>query len=435
MKGKILYLVILSGLTSLSVAAQGPASRSCNTVDPPVSHWSADFKLGPGYSSTHDIDFNVGGAAEYSVNPFFGFGFEGLYAIRQDALDVLGYGSLNLSNLTAPFRTGYWKRTNIFAEAGGGLRWAGSGSMLILAGLSSEYNLNDALALEMGGDLLYGLDKGINLTVGLRYKFGVSWTKHARNISMNEYRPQPSPIIIHQTVWVDASNASLKRLEKLEKSNTDLLLSLQATEESLKNYRELFASQDSSKAATKAVDKPSTKPGIVIFPPVTLAPTPITAASVGMVSSDSLQITSKSGNGEKLPANAGSSRVNAAHQPPQLKVANVVTGTMNPVEFLSASSQMTPDSKLILDEMASTLLSKEWKNMTIVGNTDNQGNPQNNKILSLKRAVIVKNYLISKGLPSKKLKVRGDGGTHPINTNKTPLGRRLNRRVDFILEN
>lgn len=121
--------------------------------------------------------------------------------------------------------------------------------------------------------------------------------------------------------------------------------------------------------------------------------------------------------------------------PPQLKVANAVTGTINPVEFLSGSTQLTSDSKLILNEMASILSTVDWESLTIIGNTDNQGNPTDNKILSLKRATIVRSYLISKGLPFRKLKVRGDGGSNPIDSNKTPLGRRLNRRIDFTLEN
>lgn len=269
----LLVAVLTPSVFSPSVLAQGPAGRSCNTIDPPVSHWSAEVKIGPSYTSTGGVDVNVGGSVEYSVNPFAGFGFQTLFGIRQNTLDLLGFGSLNLSNLTAPFRTDFWKRTNVFGIAGGGLRQDGIDfrmtSMLLLTGLDGEYNLNDALAFEVGGDLLYGLEKNIHVNVGLRYKFGVSSMKHAHNISMNEYRPQPSPIIIRQIVWADYNAASLKRLEVLEASNAELKLSLQNTESKINSYMELLAIQKASKDATKAVTKSNSKPAFtVVLPPL-----------------------------------------------------------------------------------------------------------------------------------------------------------------------
>lgn len=271
-------LAILWAICATSVSAQGPAGRSCNTVDPPVSHWSADVKVGSGV--------NFGGSAEYALNPFAGVGFQTLYGIRQNALDLLGYGSLNLSNLTDPFRTGIWKKTNIFANVGGGIHQtgfnlshvafdlgpAGSTSLLVLAGLNSEYNLTDALALEIGGDLLYSLEMRVNVSLGLRYKFGVSDKKHARNISMYEYRPQPSPIIIRQTVWAGYDAVSLSRLEALEKSNADLEVNIQSTTDKIKAYKELLASQAASQAATKAVGMSAPKPGLAVKPPLAVAP-------------------------------------------------------------------------------------------------------------------------------------------------------------------
>jgi len=431
-------ITVLMLTACLSIYAQGPAGRSCNSVDPPVSHWSADVRFGPGYTASNGFDLNAGGSVEYSINPFAGIGLKALYGIRFDVLDVLGYSSLNLSNLTTPFRTGNWKRTNIFAVAGLGLHQAGSPSMLVLAGLNGEYNINDSWAFEMGGDLLYGLDKGVNVSVGMRYKFGVLDKKHALNISMNEYRPQPSPIVIRRTVWV---NASVERLEVLERSNDSLQVSLLAAEDAIKSYKELLASQEAARVATKAVGKPS-KPVVSVTMPVAVAPpvpsaitvVPIADTSASAAITTPVIATAVSADGTFVTANAAKASVLTSSSPPQLKVANVVTGTLNPVEFLSGYSQLTPNSKLILDEMAVILQTKEWKSLTIIGNTDNQGYASNNKVLSLKRAVIVRDYLVSRGLPLKKLKVRGDGGLNPIDSNKTPLGRRLNRRIDFVLE-
>ncbi|MCX6308845.1 MAG: hypothetical protein NTY32_08490, partial [Bacteroidia bacterium] len=378
-------VIFTFGLNS-TANAQGPAGRSCNTVDPPVSHWSADLKMGPGYASSSGFEVNFGGGVEYAVNPFLGIGLQGLYGIRQDALDMLGYGSLNLSNLTAPFRTGSWKKTNVFIVAGGGIRQSGfnfgrSGSILLLAGLNGEYNLNDALALELGGDMLYGTQKMVNLTIGLRYKFGVSSVKHARNISMNEYRPQPSPIVIRQTVWVNSAAGALSRLEALEKSNSALLLDLQATEEKLKTYKDLLSSQEASKAATKSVSKSTSKLGVAVSTPVAgaaqagVAGLPLNDGPIGGVAglppsgeTGLLQITvvpkttsdsttmskrvkaadtasaskptvkpvakplaSVKVNTDTVAASMAKVKATTNQTVPQLKEANVVTGTMNPV--------------------------------------------------------------------------------------------------------
>jgi outer membrane protein OmpA-like peptidoglycan-associated protein len=65
------------------------------------------------------------------------------------------------------------------------------------------------------------------------------------------------------------------------------------------------------------------------------------------------------------------------------------------------------------------------------GYTDNWGNPDSNKALSLLRANAVVDFLVREGVASSKLKAVGYGQERPIATNRTPAGRRLNRRVEF----
>lgn len=404
MKKYILITLLMIGAVSY-VTAQGPAAKSSNTADPALSHWSAAVQLGPAYQS--GLDFNAGVSGEYSINPLVGIGLDANYLLNLKAVDVTGYGSLNLSNLCSPFRTGFWAKTNIYALAGGGLRMASAKSLLIMAGLNGEYNLNNALALKVGAEAQMTSSKGIIANVGLRYKFGAATKAHARNIAMSVFHPQPVQTITRQTVWVDCCDDAEKRLVALDKSNAAIAQSLQATQDKIKAYKDLIAAQEAAKAATKAVSKPAPVAPPVVTPPVVTPPAPVVAPVV-----------------PEKPATPA---------PPQLKVANVVTGTMNPVEFQTGSSTLTADSKLILDEMASILLKKEWKSMKIIGNTDNTGDPTINKTLSLKRANIVKAYLVSKGLSAEKLTTSGAGGTNPIDSNKTALGRRLNRRIDFEL--
>lgn len=67
----------------------------------------------------------------------------------------------------------------------------------------------------------------------------------------------------------------------------------------------------------------------------------------------------------------------------------------------------------------------------ISGHTDNKGSAEYNQRLSNNRAYAVMQYLINKGIDSKRLSYKGYGKTMPIDTNDTEEGRSNNRRVEF----
>jgi OmpA-OmpF porin, OOP family len=46
----------------------------------------------------------------------------------------------------------------------------------------------------------------------------------------------------------------------------------------------------------------------------------------------------------------------------------------------------------------------------------------------------VKEYLVSKGVESKRISGKGYGGTKPIASNDTEESRRMNRRVEFTIK-
>ena len=65
------------------------------------------------------------------------------------------------------------------------------------------------------------------------------------------------------------------------------------------------------------------------------------------------------------------------------------------------------------------------------GHTDSVGTDAYNQKLSERRAAAVKDYLVSKGIPSAKITTIGKGESQPVATNKTAEGRQKNRRVDI----
>ena len=67
------------------------------------------------------------------------------------------------------------------------------------------------------------------------------------------------------------------------------------------------------------------------------------------------------------------------------------------------------------------------------GHTDNRGGAAHNLTLSNNRAKSVYDYLINKGIDSKRLSFIGYGDTKPRKTNDTVEGRAKNRRTEFMV--
>ncbi len=69
----------------------------------------------------------------------------------------------------------------------------------------------------------------------------------------------------------------------------------------------------------------------------------------------------------------------------------------------------------------------------IEGHADSTGLPEVNMKLSEERAVAVKRYLMQSGIAPDRIETKGMGSTHPVATNATEAGRRLNRRTEFVI--
>ena len=99
--------------------------------------------------------------------------------------------------------------------------------------------------------------------------------------------------------------------------------------------------------------------------------------------------------------------------------------------FSNASFVLGSQSKAGLKKIAKAITDCGNVAVEVGGYTDDWGNPDYNKTLSQLRANAVVDYLVKEGVDSSKLKAVGYGQERPIATNRTPAGRRLNRRVEF----
>lgn len=106
---------------------------------------------------------------------------------------------------------------------------------------------------------------------------------------------------------------------------------------------------------------------------------------------------------------------------------------LNNVLFETGEAKLLPTSFTELDSVAVYLKNKSLLKIEIAGHTDNKGSETVNQTLSEKRAQAVADYLVSKGIEPTRITYKGYGSQKPITTNDTEEGRKLNRRVEFML--
>ncbi|MEW6331790.1 MAG: OmpA family protein [Pseudomonadota bacterium] len=87
-----------------------------------------------------------------------------------------------------------------------------------------------------------------------------------------------------------------------------------------------------------------------------------------------------------------------------------------------------------MDKIANVLVRYGKTHLTVVGHTDNVGSDQYNQSLSERRAGAVADYLRSKGVIPQRLASMGQGESSPRASNASEEGRRLNRRVEIVVE-
>jgi outer membrane protein OmpA-like peptidoglycan-associated protein len=106
---------------------------------------------------------------------------------------------------------------------------------------------------------------------------------------------------------------------------------------------------------------------------------------------------------------------------------------MNDVLFDFNKATLKPGARERLAKVAGIILAYPDLHLQIEGFTDNVGSEQYNLDLSRRRAAVVRDYLISQGVPVNNIYAQGFGKADPVASNSTPEGRQLNRRVDLVV--
>lgn len=105
------------------------------------------------------------------------------------------------------------------------------------------------------------------------------------------------------------------------------------------------------------------------------------------------------------------------------------------VLFQFGKSDLTSTARDTATDISRTLQRAPARHISVEGHTDSIGSIDYNYRLSDARAKTVARELERNGIPARRISTRALGENEPIASNRTEQGRRLNRRVEVVIEN
>jgi outer membrane protein OmpA-like peptidoglycan-associated protein len=103
------------------------------------------------------------------------------------------------------------------------------------------------------------------------------------------------------------------------------------------------------------------------------------------------------------------------------------------VLFDSGQYTLRPIAREKLARVSGIVLGHPGLRLQAEGHTDSVGTDDFNQLLSEKRALAVRDFLLEQGLPITSLGAQGFGKTMPVASNDTAAGRQRNRRVELVV--
>jgi outer membrane protein OmpA-like peptidoglycan-associated protein len=103
------------------------------------------------------------------------------------------------------------------------------------------------------------------------------------------------------------------------------------------------------------------------------------------------------------------------------------------VQFATGAASLNTGAREALARFAGIVGVYPSLRFKVEGHTDSVGSYESNRALSLRRALTVRDYLISQGVAASTIDVEGLGPDRPVADNISAEGRARNRRVEIIL--
>ncbi len=112
-----------------------------------------------------------------------------------------------------------------------------------------------------------------------------------------------------------------------------------------------------------------------------------------------------------------------------------VSMVLEDILFKRGTAELAEEHSLsLINSLADFLKENPAVRILLEGHTDNLGNAQLNKELSLERASAIRQLLVDQGIAFERMRIAGWGGTKPISSNQTEEGRMKNRRVEMVIQ-
>jgi outer membrane protein OmpA-like peptidoglycan-associated protein/chitodextrinase len=103
--------------------------------------------------------------------------------------------------------------------------------------------------------------------------------------------------------------------------------------------------------------------------------------------------------------------------------------------YFDNSNQLTSNAYIMLEQILKLMNKYPSLRLQVAVHSDNSTPAEANLELSQLRSQLLVNYLVNRGIPSRRLQATGFGGSKPIAPNYLEKDKKLNRRIDFIILN
>lgn len=113
--------------------------------------------------------------------------------------------------------------------------------------------------------------------------------------------------------------------------------------------------------------------------------------------------------------------------------APIELSVAEPVLFNTGAATLDEQYRPLIDLAVDLMKAEPSSTLSIIGHTDDVGPEDANMRLSLSRAEAVAYLVEQHGIDPGRLTVDGRGETEPLESNETPEGRAVNRRVQFSI--
>jgi outer membrane protein OmpA-like peptidoglycan-associated protein len=101
--------------------------------------------------------------------------------------------------------------------------------------------------------------------------------------------------------------------------------------------------------------------------------------------------------------------------------------------YFDSSDKLTSNAYVMLDQIVKLMNKYPTLKLEVAVHTDNSAPSENSLALSQLHSELLVNYLINRGISSRRLIATGFGGSKPIASENSVSDQRLNRRIDFII--